>query len=143
MSQAEMADTANPSAGSRQTIAGTCGRRALIAGAGLAAAALALPAVAAAEPDAAFWAKWRAWKQIDDAWLADTDDSDESRDRWNELHYPALAEMLAIPVTTSRALAAKWDAVEGESVDLLAAPWSTKAMFRQDIARIARQEKLA
>ena len=65
MSQAEMAVSADSTAGSRQTIAGTCARRTLLAGAGLAAATLALPAMAALEPDAGFWAKWRAWKQID------------------------------------------------------------------------------
>lgn len=143
MSQAEMAVSADSTAGSRQTIAGTCARRTLLAGAGLAAATLALPAMAALEPDAGFWAKWRAWKQIDDAWQADTDDSNENMQRWHQRHYPVLAEMLAVPVTTARALAAKWDAVEGECVDLLAAPWNSQAMFRQDIARIAQQEKLA
>lgn len=102
-------------------IANDISRRGLLAGAVLAAGAVALPAAAATAepemlayhdprqgPDARFWVLHDRWTAALDAWDADPDVSDESMNRWGDTINAIEADMMLTPVSTAAAVHAKY-----------------------------------
>lgn len=125
---------------------GGVSRRSAITLGGAAVLAVAVPTVAQlavkATParDERFWAAWREYKAVEAGWAADPAKDDATYDGWGEKLHKAQVAMLMVPVTSARAVLAKYASTEGQDINLPAPVHSSLAVIGWDIERLTKLE---